>query len=120
VIAEPDLATRFRAQAAIYPPVFRRITPLLLMLQGAAASQPDAAAMLAEIDQRRLDAAGKYAREAGATGQLASARRSAETYCGPSLDGALWHQLVTERGWSDDRFAAWLGQLWISTLVLGA
>ncbi len=60
VIAEPDLALRFKAQAAVYPAVFRRITPLLLMLQGAAASQPDAAAMLAEFDERRLDAAAKY------------------------------------------------------------
>jgi hypothetical protein len=59
VIAEPDLARRFRAQAAVYPALFRRITPLLLMLQGAAASQPDAAAMLAEFDERRLDAAAK-------------------------------------------------------------
>ena len=49
VIADPDLTRRFRAQAAVYPAVFRRITPLLLMLQGAAANQPDAAAMLAEF-----------------------------------------------------------------------
>jgi hypothetical protein len=83
VIAEPDLASRFRRQAAVYPPVFRRITPLLLMLQGAAASQPDAAAMLAEFDERRLDAAAKYSPgKQLPPASWRSARRSAETYCG--------------------------------------
>ena len=117
VVAEPNLAQRFRAQAAVYPPVFRRITPLLLMLQGAAASQPDAAAMLAEFDERRLDAAAKYARAAAATGQLAVSEEECRDILWATLDGTLWHQLVAERGWPDERFAAWLGQLWISALV---
>jgi hypothetical protein len=34
-----------------------------------------------------------------------------------TLDGGQRHRLVGERGWSDERFAAWLGQLWISALV---
>jgi AcrR family transcriptional regulator len=99
VIAEPDLTRRFRAQAAVYPAVFRRITPLLLMLQGAAANQPDAAAMLAEFDERRLDAATKYARAAAATGQLATGEDECRDVLWATLDGALWHQLVAERGW---------------------
>jgi hypothetical protein len=32
-------------------------------------------------------------------------------------DGMLWHRLVGERGWSNERFAAWLGQLWVDRLV---
>jgi AcrR family transcriptional regulator len=117
VIAEPDLARRFNAQAVVLTAVFRRITPLLLMLQGAVASQPAAAAMLAEFDERRLDAAGKYARAAAATGQLAVSEDECRDVLWATLDGALWHRLVAERGWSDERFAAWLGQLWTSALV---
>jgi AcrR family transcriptional regulator len=117
VIAEPDLARRFNAQAVVLTAVLRRITPLLLMLQGAVASQPAAAAMLAEFDERRLDAAGKYARAAAATGQLAVTEDECRDVLWATLDGALWHRLVAERGWSDERFAAWLGQLWTSTLV---
>jgi len=117
VIAEPDLARRFNAQAVVLSAVFRRITPLLLMLQGAVASQPAAAAMLAEFDERRLDAAGKYARAAAATGQLAVSEDECRDVLWATLDGALWHRLVAERGWSDERFAAWLGQLWTSALV---
>jgi AcrR family transcriptional regulator len=117
VIAEPNLARRFEAQAIVLTAVFRRITPVLLMLQGAVASQPAAAAMLAEFDERRLDAAAKYAHAAVATGQLAVSEDECRDMLWATLDGALWHRLVAERGWSDERFAAWLGQLWVSTLV---
>ena len=34
-----------------------------------------------------------------------------------AMNGALWHRLVAERGWSDERFAEWLGNLWMSQLV---
>ena len=117
VIAEPDLARRFNAQAVVLTAVFRRINPLLLMLQGAIASQPAATAMLAEFDERRLDAAGKYARAAAATGQLAVSEDECRDVLWATLDGALWQRLVAERGWSDERFAAWLGRLWTSALV---
>jgi hypothetical protein len=61
------------------------------MLQGAAANQPDAAAMLAEFDERRLDAATKYARAAAATGQLATGEDECRDVLWATLDGALWH-----------------------------
>lgn len=32
-------------------------------------------------------------------------------------DGMLWHRLVEERGWSNDRFAEWLGHVWVDRLV---
>jgi AcrR family transcriptional regulator len=117
VIAEPDLARRFEAQAVVLTAVFRRITPLLLMLQGAVASQPAAAAMLAEFDERRLDAAAKYARAAAATGQLAVSEDECQDVLWATLDGGQWHRLVAERGWSDERFAAWLAKLWTSAMV---
>lgn len=117
VLAEPDLATRLRAQAVVYAPVFRRFTPLHRALQGAATSEPAAAAMLAEFDEGRLDAAGHYARAAAATGRLAVDEKECRDILAATLDGALWHRLVTERGWSDKRFARFLGSVWVSALV---
>jgi hypothetical protein len=32
-------------------------------------------------------------------------------------DGHLWHQLVVERGWSDERYAEWLGRTWVAMLL---
>jgi AcrR family transcriptional regulator len=117
VLAEPDLATRLRAHAAAMTPVFRRITPLFRALQGAATSEPAAAAMLAEFDERRLDAAGHYAKAAAATGQLAVSEQECRELLAATLDGALWHRLVEEGGWSEDRFAQLLGTIWVATLV---
>jgi len=117
VLAEPDLARRFGGQAVVLTAVFRRITPLLLALQGAVASEPAAAAMLAEFDERRLDAAGKYARAAAATGQLAVSEDECRDVLWATMDGTQWHRLVAERGWSDERFASWLGNLWNCALV---
>ena len=117
VLAEPDLTARFHAHAAVITPALRRITPLLITLAGAATSEPAAAAMLAEFDQRRLDAAEQYARAAAATGELAVSRAECRDLLWATMDGMLWHRLVVERGWTDERFAAWLGQLWISSLV---
>jgi AcrR family transcriptional regulator len=117
VLAEPDLATRFREHAVVMTAVFRRITLLFRALQGAATSEPAAAAMLAEFDERRLDAAGHYARAAAATGQLAVSEQECRDVLAATLDGALWHRLVAERGWSDDRFAQMLGTMWVAALV---
>lgn len=117
VLAEPDLATRLRAQAVALAPVFRRITPLLRALQGATTSEPAAAAMLADFDERRLDAARHYARAAAATGQLGVSERECSDLLAATMEGALWYRLVDERGWSEERFAHLLGTMWVAALV---
>lgn len=117
VLAEPDLATRLRAHAVALIPVFRRITPLLRALQGASTSEPAASAMLAEFDQRRLDAAGHYARAAAATGQLGVSEGECADLLAATMDGALWYRLVEERGWSGEQFAHLLGTMWVAGLV---
>jgi AcrR family transcriptional regulator len=118
VLAEPDLATRLRAQAAFMTPVFRRIAPLLMALRGAAASEPAAAAMLAEFDELRLDAAEHYARLARETGQLGVSETECRDVLGATMDGSLWQRLVAESGWSDEHFARWLGEMWVSVLLV--
>lgn len=117
VLAEPDLATRFGQHAVVVTAVFRRIAPLLAALQGAAATEPAAEAMLAEWDRQRLDACTKYAASAAATGQLAVSEAECRDVLAATMDGALWQRLVGDSEWSDERFAAWLGGLWTRQLV---
>jgi hypothetical protein len=73
--------------------------------------------ILAEFDERRLDTAEAYARAAAATGQLAVSEADCRDLLWATMDGTLWHRLVAERGWTNERFAAWLGQWWTSALV---
>ena len=117
ILAEPDLATRIRRHAQFVTASNRRIAPLLDALTGAASSEPGAAAMLAEWAERRLDVATRYARAAAATRQLAIPEAACRDILFATMDGALWHRLVLERGWSDARYADWLGELWTSQFV---
>jgi AcrR family transcriptional regulator len=115
--AEPDLARRFAMQAALFTQTARRIVPFLLAVQGAAATEPAAAEMLAEMGRQRLEGLSVMAREAAATGQLAVTETECRDFVWATTDGVLWQRLVNERGWSDERFQDWLGQMWISALV---
>lgn len=117
MLAEPDLVVRLRRHAVIITPVFRRFVPLHRALEAAAASEPSAAEMVAEYDAGRLDACTHYAKAARRTGQLAVSEAECRDILGATLDGALWHRLVSEGGWSDKRFAAFLGELWVSLLT---
>jgi AcrR family transcriptional regulator len=117
ILDEPDLATRIRRHAAFVAATNRRIGPLTAALEGAAASEPAAAEMLAEFSKRRLDAATKYAKAAEATGRLGVSQAECRDVLFATMDGTLWRRLVVERGWSDERYADWLGSLWIGQLV---
>ncbi len=115
--AEPDLAKRFAMHAAMFTAVARRITPFLLALHGAAGSEPAAAEMLAEIGRQRYEGMGVMARDAAATGQLAVPEQECRDLIWASTDGMLWHRLVVERGWPDERYTEYLATMWNAALV---
>ncbi|WP_086848805.1 TetR/AcrR family transcriptional regulator [Amycolatopsis kentuckyensis] len=117
LLAEPDLRARFAGLAVFNTAVMRRTARLHLAVRGAAASEPAAAAMLDEIDGQRLAAMAEHARAAAATGRLAVSEDECRDVLWSTTDGTLWHQLVERRGWSDERYAAWLGRLWGAALA---
>jgi AcrR family transcriptional regulator len=116
--AEPDLAKRFALQARFSTATARRMTPFVRSVQGAAASEPSAAAMAGEMERQRLDGISVMAAEAAATGQLKVSEEECRDIVWAMTDGHLWHQLVVERGWSDEQYADWLARTWIALLVL--
>jgi AcrR family transcriptional regulator len=117
ILAEPDLATRTRAHARFTTANNRRIAPLLHAVQGAATSEAAAEQILAEYAERRLDVATKYAHAAAATGKLAIQEGECRDVLFATMDGALWHRLVQLRGWSDERYANWLAELWLALFL---
>jgi len=115
--SEPDLAKRLMLHAAFSTATARRMTPFVRAVQGAAGSEPAAAEMLAEINRQRLTGLGVMASEAAKTGQLAVSEEECRDIVWSFTDGTLWHQLVVERGWTDERYADWLGRMWVQMLV---
>lgn len=117
VLSETDLPTRLRRFAAVNVTVVRRTARLRLAAQSAADADPKVATFLGEIDAARLESMAVHARHAKETGQLAVPEDECRDVLFATTDGALWRTLVEGQGWSDDRYSAWLGALWISTLV---
>ena len=118
VLTEPDLVTRLTRFAEVNTAIMRRTAPLLRALRGAAASEPAAAALVAEADGARLQAMRVHAAAAAASsGRLAVSEEECRDVLWSTTDGTLWHRLVVERGWTDDRYATWLGRMWASMLV---
>lgn len=117
LIAEPDLAKRLKMQAVFLTSAAHRIAPFTRALLGAAGSEPIAAAMLVEINRQRLMGISVMAHHAAATGQLAVSEDECRDVVWATTDGTLWRQLVVEQGWSDDRFATWLGRMWVALLT---
>lgn len=115
--AEPDLAERFMLHAAMTAATMRRIAPFLRALEAAADAEPAAAEMLAEIGRQRLIGLGVMARDAAATGRLAVSEAECRDVIWAFSDGALWHRLVVDRGWSQKRYATWTGRMWVRMLV---
>jgi AcrR family transcriptional regulator len=114
---EPNLARRLMLHAAFSTQTAQRIAPFQLMVQSAAGADPAAAAMLEEMGRQRLVGIGVMAAEAARTGQLAVSEEECRDVVWSMTDGMLWHRLVNERGWTNERFAAWLGQVWVDRLV---
>jgi AcrR family transcriptional regulator len=117
VFAEPDLPTRLRRFASVNTVVMRRTAGLRLAAQSAAEAEPAVAAFLAEIDEARLAAMTVHAQRAKETGQLAVSEEECRDVLFAMTDGTLWRTLVQHQGWSDDRYATWLGTLWARTLT---
>jgi AcrR family transcriptional regulator len=117
VRAEPNLARRLHLHAELSTAIVGRFGPFLLALQGAAGVEPAAAEMVAEIDRQRLAGMTIMAREAAATGQLAVSEEECRDVLWSTTDAVLRHRLVVERGWTEERYAQWLGDLWERVLV---
>ena len=109
VLAEPDLVTQLTRFAHVNTDH---------AAHGAAVAGA-AAALVAQADGARLAAMGVHAAGAAGTGQLTVSEEECRDVLWSTTDGTLWHRLVVERGWTDDRYATWLGCMWASMLVAG-
>ena len=115
--SEADLAKRLVMHATFSTATAQRIAPFQLMVQSASGADPAAAAMLEEMGRQRLAGMTVMAAEAARTGQLAVTEEECRDLMWSMTDGVLWHRLVVERGWSNERYAEWLGRLWVAMLV---
>jgi len=110
IIDEPDPRRQVELYAATQPGIHRRSGPLLRVLSGGAASDPELAALWAEIESTRLTGQGRFIAFLAERGVLRPGLTVEEARDGlwtlTSL--AVYDMLVETRGWPVERYQTWL------------
>ena len=110
VIAEPDPHRQFELYAATQPGIHARAGPLLRVLIGAAAADPELAELWSQIEQERLNGLGRFAQLLADRGVLRpelSVEEARDLLW--TLNALTVHDLlVLQRGWSPERYRNWL------------
>jgi hypothetical protein len=88
-------------------------------LVSAAASHPDAAALLRELTLQRQQGQGRIARSLADANALRPGlrQRDAADIIHALLSPEIFGLLVTDRGWSADRYESWLTQTLVNQLL---
>jgi AcrR family transcriptional regulator len=127
--AQRDYVARVRAAASarekitLYvtglAQVQSRLAPVFLALRDAGATDPDSAALWQEIAQRRARNMLEFAADLRTTGELREdlADREVADIIWSMNSSEYWVLLVSERGWSAERFAEYLIDAWIRLLL---
>jgi len=118
----PDAAAKLRIYAAVIATMSPRTAPIFLALRDAARSDPDCAALHAEISTRRATNMQRFASDLRLAGNLRPeltdevigdiiwATAGAEHYT----------QFVDSRGWSPERFGDYLSEMWCRLFLVAS
>ncbi|MEU3984468.1 helix-turn-helix domain-containing protein [Streptomyces sp. NPDC026672] len=112
LLAEPDPARQLAGFAAICRETNVRTAPLYRILASAAASDRDAAALLAERAERRSAGQRQIARALARAGTLRPGvrERDAADVIHALMSPEVFKLLVSDRGWPPQRYEQWLTQ----------
>ncbi len=116
---EPDPRKIIRGWGALTIEVAPRVAPILLLVRAAGASDPEMAALYTEMGTQRLVRMTHNARNLDAAGHLReglTVEHAGEllwTYSSPEL----FELLVLNRSWPLDRYAAFISEATIGTLL---
>jgi AcrR family transcriptional regulator len=117
--AEPDPRRMLAGYAKVAREVLERSGPLQQVLRSAAEVDPDAAALLAQVNEQRLAGQARVARGLVERSALAAGlTEAAATDTIYALMSPELHQVLTvERAWSQDRYERWLADALAALLV---
>ncbi len=114
---EPDSAQRIRLIARMNRQQWEHGTDVAALLDAAAATDKDVERMLAGWKEQRANVQGEIV--AGMADQLADGLDvdTASAIVRALSTAEIYRELVTENGWSADRYEQWLGDLLIRELL---
>jgi len=108
--AEPDPRRYLERYAALAATIGGRVAPIYEAVRGAATADPEVRPVWEKILHERRIGAGHVVADVASKGPLRAGidLEAAADVVWVLIDPGLNHLLVTRRGWSPDRFRAWL------------
>jgi TetR/AcrR family transcriptional regulator, regulator of autoinduction and epiphytic fitness len=121
IFTDPDPRSQLARFAGLACGVMSRAEPLHRILAGAAGSDPDAAALLAEEARRRDRGQAQIARSLSRAGALRPGlrERDAADIIHALMSPEVYRLLVGDRGWPPQRYQRWLADALIGQLLPG-
>src|SRR5580693_6066105 len=119
LVANPDPRDTLTGFAALVGGLMVRTGPVHAVLEEAARSDRGAAAVLAEIARRRHDGQRRVTRSLARAGALRAGlkERDAADIVHALASPEVYRLLVTDRGWSGERYQQWLASILIDQLL---
>jgi AcrR family transcriptional regulator len=116
---EPDACEKLRIYGAHLVTTGARTAAILLVVRSAAATDDGAAELWEQLQAERLTGMSAFAKHLDEGGHLRTGVSAAEArdvvWTHNSVE--MWDLLVIQRGWSAERFGAWIGQQLIAALL---
>ncbi len=119
LLAAPDPRSKVAGFVAIAAQVNSRTAAIYRILVSAAASDPDAAALLDELTRQRQEGQGGLARSLARAGALRPKlrERDAGDIVHALMSPEVYRLLVVDRGWPPERYEKWLTETLVDQLL---
>jgi AcrR family transcriptional regulator len=119
LLSDADPANQLTGFAALLREIMARVGPVHRVLADAARSDQDAAALLAEIARQRHEGQQRIARSLARSGALRPglSERDAADVIHALASPEVYGLLVTDRGWSGERYEKWLKSILVDQLL---
>jgi AcrR family transcriptional regulator len=119
LVADPDPRKQLAGFVGVTAQVNTRTAPVYRILVSAAASDPDAAALLDELTRQRQQGQRLIARSMARAGALQSElrERDAADIIHALMSPEVYRLLVVDRGWTAERYERWLRTTLVDQLL---
>ncbi len=119
LLADRDPRNQLSGLAGIIRGIMSRAEPLHRILVSASGSDPDAAALLAELTRQRQHCHARIARSLARAGALRPKlrERDADDIIHVLTSPEVYRLLVCDRGWPPERYEQWLKDILIDQLL---
>ena len=119
LLSDPDPRKKLAAFVSVAAQVNTRTSAIYRILVSAAASDPDAAALLDELTHQRQEGQGRIARSLARAGALRAGlrERDAGDLIHALVSPEMYGLLVVDRRWPPERYQQWLSDTLVDQLL---